>query len=206
MAMRRNDIWIIGVLALAAVLVIARRCSSKEQPEGQAESTEQTAPPSVEAGPLPDAKALLRQGVVADKAGDYAVAVGFYRQAAMQGLPEAQNNLGVMYKDGQGVAQDYAEAARWFAKAALQGNILAQSNLGWLYQSGHGVAQDFSAARHWYLKAACRGHAAAQNNLGTMYRDGQGVTQNLDSARYWLEQAAAQGMALAQRNLANLNK
>ena len=189
--MRRNDIWIIGVLALAAALVIARRCSSKEQPEGQAESTEQTAPPSVEAGPLPDAKALLRQGVVADKAGDYAVAVGFYRQAAMH---------------GQGVAQDYAEAARWFAKAALQGNILAQSNLGWLYQSGHGVAQDFSAARHWYLKAACRGHAAAQNNLGTMYRDGQGVTQNLDSARYWLEQAAAQGMALAQRNLANLNK
>ena len=200
--MRRNDVWIIGVLLLAAVMVVGRRCSHQENEEHQTDSTEQ----QMEAEPPLDAKTLLRQGIVADNAGDYAKAASLYRKAAQQGLAEAQNNLGVMYKDGQGVEQNFAEAARWFAKAALQGNILAQSNLGWLYQSGNGVAQDFAAARHWYLKAACRGHAAAQNNLGTMYRDGQGVVQSLDSARYWLEQAANQGMALAQRNLANLNK
>jgi len=151
-----------------------------------------------------DARRLIRQGINLDQRHQYIQAACCYRLAAEYGLPEAQNNLGVMYKDGQGVLRDYAEAAKWFLRAAEQGNILAQSNLGWLYQAGKGVARDFTAARQWYLAAACRGHAAAQNNLGTLYRDGQGVAQNVDSARYWFEQAAAQGMALAQRNLEKL--
>ena len=149
--------------------------------------------------------AMLRQGVKCDRAGAYAEAAEWYRMAAERGLAEAQNNLGVMLKDGQGVMRDYAEAAHWFLLAARQGYVLAQSNLGWLYQSGNGVEQNYAEARRWYLAAACRGHAAAQNNLGTMYRDGQGVEQNADSARYWLQQAAAQGMQLAQRNLEKMD-
>jgi len=30
----------------------------------------------------------------------------------------AQNNLGVMYENGQGVPQDYKEAVKWYTKAA----------------------------------------------------------------------------------------
>ncbi|MCR4603558.1 MAG: sel1 repeat family protein [Prevotella sp.] len=148
-----------------------------------------------------DARRLMRQAITLDQRHQYIQAACCYRLAAELGLSEAQNNLGVMYKDGQGVLRDYAEAAKWFLRAAEQDNILAQSNLGWLYQAGKGVARDFAEARKWYLAAACRGHAAAQNNLGTLYRDGQGVPQNHDSARYWFEQAAAQDMALARRNL-----
>ena len=33
----------------------------------------------------------------------------------------AQNNLGVMFRDGLGVAKDKAEAIRWFRLAAAQG-------------------------------------------------------------------------------------
>lgn len=148
-----------------------------------------------------DAGAQLRLALAADRAEDYAKAAALYRMVAGQGLAEAQNNLGVLFKDGQGVEQDYAEAARWFTLAAEQGNVLAQSNLGWLYQSGNGVQRDYAVARKWYLLAACRGHAAAQNNLGTMYRDGKGVLENADSASYWFRQAAEQGMELAKRNL-----
>jgi TPR repeat protein len=36
--------------------------------------------------------------------------VSWYRKAAEQGLSEAQYNLGVMYANGEGVAQDYAAA------------------------------------------------------------------------------------------------
>jgi TPR repeat protein len=46
----------------------------------------------------------------------YTDAARWYRNAADQGDPAAQNNLGIMYKDGQGVPQDYAEALRLFSK------------------------------------------------------------------------------------------
>ena len=49
--------------------------------------------------------------------------------AAAQGNAGAQNNLGVSYYMGNGVAQDYKEAARLFGLAAAQGNASAQSNL-----------------------------------------------------------------------------
>ena len=63
----------------------------------------------------------------------------WYRKAADQGIAEAQFNLGVMYRDGQGVTQDYAEAVKWFRKAADQGNADAQFNLGVMYRNGEGV-------------------------------------------------------------------
>ena len=43
------------------------------------------------------------------------------RITAAQGKAEAQFNLGVMYKKGQGVPQDYAQAYMWVNLAAAQG-------------------------------------------------------------------------------------
>ncbi len=37
---------------------------------------------------------------------DYAETVKWYRKAAAQGQADAQNNLGFMYGNGQGVPQD----------------------------------------------------------------------------------------------------
>ena len=98
-----------------------------------------------------DAETQLRMALEYDKKGQFEEAVVCYRKAAEQGMSMAQNNLGVMYKDGQGVRQDYREAVRWFRLAACQGNVLAQSNLGWMYQRGRGVAQDYDSARYWYM-------------------------------------------------------
>lgn len=153
-----------------------------------------------------DAKALMKTALRYDQKGQYDEAAEWYRKAAEQGLSEAQNNLGVMLKDGQGVAQDYEEAVRWFMLAARQGNVLAQSNLGWMYQSGRGVAQNYDSARYWYQQAAIKGHAAAQNNLGRMYRDGLGLKADTDSARFWFEKAALQKLPQAQRNLERLSR
>ncbi len=41
----------------------------------------------------------------------------------------AQNNLGWMYRNGNGVAKDYALAFFWYKQAALQGHSDAQNNL-----------------------------------------------------------------------------
>ena len=51
---------------------------------------------------------------------DHHEAFRWYSEAARQGHPAAQNNLGVSYRDGNGVKQDYAEAVRWFQRSAEQ--------------------------------------------------------------------------------------
>ena len=62
---------------------------------------------------------------------DLAEAVRWYRKAADRGSAVAQNNLGVLYAQGKGVAPDMAEAYFWFALAAAapagagQGNAAA---------------------------------------------------------------------------------
>jgi TPR repeat protein len=43
-----------------------------------------------------------------------------------QGDAEAQNNLGMMYANGEGVTRDDKQAAFWFRKAAEQGYAKTQ--------------------------------------------------------------------------------
>jgi uncharacterized protein len=50
------------------------------------------------------------------------------------------NNLGVLYRDGQGVAQDYGKAREWFQRAANADAAAAMNHLGWLYDGGKDVA------------------------------------------------------------------
>ena len=144
-----------------------------------------------------DAAAQMKVGLAFDKEENYEDAALWYKKAAEQGLAEAQNNLGVMYKDGQGVKQDFKEAARWFRLAAQQDNTLAQLNLGWLYHAGKGVCQDADSACFWYSKAAQKGHDTAQLNLGILYLQQKDTT----TAIHWLQQAAQNGNGGAQRIL-----
>ena len=80
------------------------------------------------------------------------------------GSASAQNNLGLMYYNGQGVAQDYAAAAGWYRKAADQGNADAQYNLGNKYANGQGVPQDYVQAHKWFNLSATSGDADAVKN------------------------------------------
>jgi uncharacterized protein len=109
------------------------------------------------AGPLEDAWAAYRRG-------DYATALQLWRSRAEQGVALAQNNLGLMYYNGQGVPQDYGEAAKWYRLAAEQGNAEAQSNLGSMYYGGVGVPQDYVQAYMWVSLAASRFPTSAQED------------------------------------------
>ena len=81
-----------------------------------------------------------------------------YEQAAEQGHAMAQYNLGVMYANGQGVAQNYTTAVKFYEQAAEQGYAMAQYNLGVMYGQGHGVAQNYTTAAQLYERAAEQGH------------------------------------------------
>ena len=61
-------------------------------------------------------------------------AAGLFRKAADQGFAEAENNLGVLYANGEGVKKDLKQAKKWFEKAAAQGHPAAQRNLERLQQ------------------------------------------------------------------------
>lgn len=52
-----------------------------------------------------------------------------------------QNNLGVMYRDGSGVAKDLNAAIGWFQKAATQGYTKAMINLGSVYEEAARAAR-----------------------------------------------------------------
>jgi len=124
------------------------------------------------------------------------------RARAEQADPDAQNELGNAYNEGQaGLKQDYAEALKWYRRAAGKGFALAQYNLGLAYELGHGVPADEQQAFRYYLQAAEQGYAAAQFNVGNMYANGRGTGRDLFEANLWFKQAAEKGIVEAQFNL-----
>ena len=91
----------------------------------------------------------FQAGVAAHNRQDYATALREFSSAAGQGDAAAQYNLGLMYAQGQGVAQNKKQAAAWYRKAAAQGHAAAQYNLGLMYNNGEGVAPDKQQAETW---------------------------------------------------------
>ena len=73
--------------------------------------------------------------------------------AAVNGDAEMQNNLGIIYRDGCGLAQDKNEALKWFKRAVNQGSSSGANLIGFMYLEGDGVAQDRTEATKWFLRA-----------------------------------------------------
>jgi TPR repeat protein len=77
---------------------------------------------SAQAGPWED-------GMVAYNRGDYVPAIRLFRPLAEQGNPTAQNQIGVMYRKGEGVIRSPARAFMWFSLAAKRGDTKAKAGL-----------------------------------------------------------------------------
>jgi len=92
-------------------------------------------------------------------------AAKWFRRAAEQGHPVAENAVGYMYFHGAGVRRDYRQAGEWFLKAAAQNYALAQLNLGFLYQGGLGVPLNYAEAYKWFTLAAEGGEVRSKPAL-----------------------------------------
>ncbi len=132
--------------------------------------------------------------------GDFDVAYTQFEELAKSGDAEAQYNLAILFKSGNGVKQDSKKAAKWFRSAADQGLAAAQHHLGLMYDNGIGVEQNYEYAVVWYKKASMQGYALAQTNLGVLYANGQGVAQDVVKAYIWFNLAASQGVREAFNN------
>jgi TPR repeat protein len=137
------------LMVIMLLLVSVQACTKSE-------------PSVVAAGQNPEVcyRELYQKAVAGDR-----TALTELRQQAEKGNPKAQNNLGLMYLQGRGVAQNYSEAMKWYRKAAEQGLDVAQNSLGIMYGNGQGAAQNFAEARRWFRMAADQGNADARRNL-----------------------------------------
>ena len=86
---------------------------------------------------------ILEKAKSAFVAGDTQTAFEIWKPLAEKGNAKAQNNFGIMYKEGKGVPQDYKEAIKWYRLSAEQGASNAQYNLGLMFREGKGVAQNY---------------------------------------------------------------
>jgi len=68
-------------------------------------------------------------GMVAYNRGDYVPAIRLFRPLAEAGNPKAQNQIGLMYRKGEGTAQSPARAFMWFSLAARRGDAKAKAGL-----------------------------------------------------------------------------
>ena len=119
-------------------------------------------------------------------------------EAAGRGIPEAQNDLGVMYITGDGVEEDEGKGERWLEIAASAGLPVAQYNLEMIYFPL--VIPDKDGDMH-LRKAAENGFPDAQFFLGIRFSKGWGVYEDHVEAAYWFRLAAKQGSPEAQLHL-----
>jgi len=81
-------------------------------------------------------------------------AVALLRDAAGQGIVQAQRQLGQLYREGKAVSQDFTESLHFYRMAAQRGDLESQYGLGELYRYGYGVEQSNIKALMWMSLAA----------------------------------------------------
>lgn len=121
----------------------------------------------------------------------------------------ATMELGLMYRDGKGVARDYARARKFLKMAATPNGVRmwykhgvadAQHALAVMLRDGVGGKPDTSAALPWFEKAAEQGHGEAALALARMYFNGAGVRRNPERAFIWSSIAAARLSGQTQKD------
>lgn len=81
--------------------------------------------------------------------GQYDIVAKHIIPIANSNYPQAQEMLGVMYHNGQGVVKDQDQAMDWLTKAAEAGRPLAQHHLAIMSFTGNGAPQDTVKALMW---------------------------------------------------------
>jgi len=159
-------------------------------------------PPAKE--PPPSAFALMTRAKAAHQRGDDVEAMRWYRKAADLGNANAMENIGMLYRTGQGVVRDDAEALRWWRKAADLGDANAMNQIGGAYRDGRGINRDYIEAMRWFRPSADRGNMHAMTAIGFLYQHGLGVNLDYIEAIRWYRKAAALGDVRARQRLQEL--
>jgi|GEM_PF-859716 len=146
----------------------------------------------------------VEKGISAYQQHDYQTALNAWNRAAQLDNPDAEYNLGQLYRLGQGVKINYPTAQSYYIKAAKKNHPLAQLNLGTMYYSGKLGADQEENAFYWLRQAAENDNGPAQWMIGIMLFNGQGVSQDSIAAYSWLTLASEQRHSQAMLDHAKL--
>ena len=117
---------------------------------------------------------------------DLSIAAYWYTLSANQGYKSALNNLGLAYKNGNGVNKDLVKATEYIRKSAEMGNALAQLNYGDMFRDGEvwfqtnpdsisgesfliNAKPNIERAKEWWEKALQNGNDNAKRRLEKIY-------------------------------------
>lgn len=105
-------------------------------------------------------------------------AARWFRRAAEHGLGPAQNTLGVLLSNGEGIRKNVDEALSWLRRAFRAGDACAAQNIAITYRQ----IGDLRTAVKWFRKSADAGDGDAMIQLGIHYYWGKGVRKNPKAA------------------------
>lgn len=138
---------------------------------------------------------------------NYEKAARWFHEAALQDVPNARYNLGVLYHQGLGVKQDIQTAVGWYRAAAQSGHAEALYNLGIAHIEGIGTGYSPHLAASFFERAAKQGVMEAAYNLGLIYENGLlGGKPQKDKALNWYTQAAKRGSQQAKSAMEELGR
>jgi len=115
------------------------------------------------------------------------------RSACDAGNMRGCNNLGEMYRRGEGVETDMAKAIEYYRKGCDGNHPVACVNLANRYKTGQGIEKDYITASQLYAKACVKDDWIGCFTLGTMYEQGKGVKKDLSEAKRLLGRACNEG-------------
>ncbi len=145
-----------------------------------------------------EAEKYYEQGIAEQKKGNWELSFALLKHSAEKGYGRAQHELGVLYKNGQGIEKDEDQAAYWFGKAAEGGEHTAKNDLEEAYEKGkEGLSET--------VKAAGEGYESAKKNLGEYYEEGkESVKESSKDAASWTRETFDKGIDGVQRFLDGL--
>lgn len=143
---------------------------------------------------------------------DFAKAAYWWNEAALQNYTPAYNNLGIAYKQGEGVAIDLRKAVHYLKTGAEAGEDWAQRNYGDLFVDGVKI----KVGSHKETRKTSNGYYGSQKvktyydyatmDFITVYKVDVDdyetlVPKDIEQAKYWWKKSAAQGNEVAKERL-----
>ncbi|MCR8746372.1 SEL1-like repeat protein [Romboutsia lituseburensis] len=132
-------------------------------------------------------------GINVDK--DIIKAYNLYLKSASLGVCEAQNMVGIMNFNGEGISPNTENGIKYFEKASSQGNTTSMFNLAMIYLSDENK-KDYKKAYEYLIKLADLGYILANDVLGYMYFEGLADEKSYDKAlSYWNKSIESQDIS-----------
>jgi TPR repeat protein len=122
---------------------------------------------------------------------DYSRALEWWKKSSQHDDSggEADNNIGIIFSNGDGVPKDDTEAFKWYLRGAERGYAKAQHNLALCYEKGEGVIRNNQLAFEWMLRSAQQNDRKALFCVGNYYQNGIGTPVDYLAAIEWWKKA-----------------